>query len=56
MSQERLADAGAAGSLVAWVSSLAAQTLPIVQWIAGLVAIFAGICAAYYHIVKARKR
>lgn len=55
MTPERLADAGAAGSILAWLASIAAQTLPIVQWLAGVVAIFAGICAAIYHIKKASK-
>jgi putative flippase GtrA len=55
VNQERLADFGAAGSIVAWVSSMAVQTLPIVQWLAGVAAIVAGLCAAYYHIRRARK-
>lgn len=53
---ERLADMGAAGSILAWLSSVAVQTLPIVQWIAGIVAILAGLCAAYYHLKKANDR
>jgi hypothetical protein len=51
---ERLADIGAASSILAWVASIAAQTLPIVQWLAGVVAIVAGICAAVYHIKKSQ--
>ena len=56
MTSERIADAGAAGSVLAWLSSLAVQTLPIVQWLAGVVAIIAGICAAYYHVKKTRQK
>lgn len=56
MTPERLADAGAAGSVLAWLSSLAVQTLPIVQWLAGVVAIIAGLCAAYYHVKKVRQK
>lgn len=50
----RLADAGAATSIVAWLSSIAVQALPIIQLIAGVVAIVAGVLAARYHWKKAR--
>lgn len=54
MNHERLADLGAVGSVLAWLSSIAVETLPIIQWLAGAVAIFAGLCAAWYHIKKGR--
>ena len=55
MNHERLADIGAAGSIVAWLASVATATMPIIQWIAALTAIIAGACAAYYHFTRARK-
>lgn len=51
MSGERLADAAAAGSAIGWLASIAVQTLPIIQWLAGLAAIAAGIAAARYHVL-----
>lgn len=51
--QERLADLGAAGAAVGWFTSVAVETLPIIQWLAGVAAIIAALCAAYYHIKKA---
>jgi hypothetical protein len=56
MNSERIADFAAAGSVVGWLSSVAVQTLPIIQWLAGVVAIVAGLAAAYYHIKNARQR
>lgn len=53
---ERVADVGAATSIVGWLASLAAQALPIVQFVAGCVAIIAGLAATYYHVKKARSR
>lgn len=55
MNQERLADIGAAGSIVAWLASVATATMPIVQWLAGVSAIVAGVCAACYHWRKVRE-
>lgn len=55
MNQDRLADIGAAGSIIAWLASLATATMPIVQWLAGVVAIVAGACAAWYHWRKIRE-
>lgn len=54
--KDRLADLGAAGSFLGWLSSIAVQTLPIIQWCAGMVAIVAGLCAAYYHVNKAHSK
>jgi hypothetical protein len=56
MNSERIADVAAAGSFIGWLSSVAVQTLPIIQWLAGLAAIVAGLAAAYYHIQKARQQ
>jgi len=52
MNQERLADVGTAGSIVAWLASVATATMPIVQWLAGVAAIVAGVCSAVYYIRK----
>lgn len=54
MNGERMADAAAAGSVIGWLASVAVQTLPIIQWLAGLAAIGAGVAAARYHILARR--
>lgn len=54
MNNERFADAAAAGSFIGWLASVAVQALPIIQCLAGLAAIVAGIAAARYHIVARR--
>ncbi len=53
---EKAADAAAAVSIPAWVVSLAADALPIVQVLAGLVAIIAGVFAIAVHLRKLRAR
>ena len=45
----RLADAAAATSSLGWMASVAADTLPIFQLLAALVAIVAGGFAITYH-------
>jgi hypothetical protein len=44
-----MADAAAATSTMGWLASVAADTLPIIQAVAGLVAIVAGGFAIAYH-------
>lgn len=51
---ERAADLAAVGSVIGWLSSIAVQTMPIIQWLAGVAAIVAGVAAARYHIVARR--
>lgn len=46
---QRMADAAAATSTMGWLASVAADTLPIIQAVAGLVAIVAGGFAIAYH-------
>lgn len=45
-------DIAAAISLPSWIVSLAADTLPLVQWIAGFVAIVVGVLAIWRHFRK----
>ncbi len=52
---QRAADAAAAVSIPAWLVSLAAQTLPLIQWLAGAVAIVAGIFAIAVHVRRLRR-
>jgi hypothetical protein len=56
MSIERAADTAAAVSLPAWLVSWAVATLPIIQWLAGFIAIVAGGFAIYVHIKKIREK
>ena len=56
MSIEKAADTAAAVSFPAWVVSLAAEALPIVQLIAGIIAIVAGAFAIAVHIRKLREK
>jgi len=51
----RLADAGAATSIASWIISKAVEANPVIQLVAGIVAIFAGLCAARYHLLKAEE-
>ena len=47
---ERAADLAAGMTWLGWLSSVAMQTLPIVQWLAGLLAIVSALFAIrYYH-------
>jgi hypothetical protein len=55
-SPERIADAGVALTGAGWIVSVAVEALPVVQVVAGIVAIIAGCCAAYYHLFKAPRR
>jgi hypothetical protein len=52
----RAADTAAAVSIPAWVVSLAAEALPIVQLIAGVLAIVASIFAIVVHRRKLREK
>lgn len=52
MSVERAADTAAALSVPAWIVSLAAQALPVVQVIAGVLAIVASVFAIIVHVRK----
>jgi hypothetical protein len=55
VSQERLADAGVVTSAGGWIVSHALEAAPVIQDIAGLIAIVAGLCAARYHWLKAQE-
>lgn len=52
---QRIADAGAATSMATAAGLTLSQVNEIVQIVAGLVAIVAGMCAAYYHVTRARR-
>jgi len=51
----RLADAAAATSSLGWMASVAADTLPIFQLLAAVVAIVAGGFAIAYHWSRLHK-
>jgi membrane protein DedA with SNARE-associated domain len=51
----KLADAGAITSGTGWFLSHALQAVPVIQDLAGIIAIIAGLCAARYHWLKARE-
>ena len=51
---QRTADASAAGSAFLAGTAWVAEVEPIVTLAAGIVAIFAGAAAAWYHIERAR--
>lgn len=38
------------------ITSFMATTLPVIQWLAALGAVFSAYAAAYYYIVKARRK
>lgn len=50
----KLADAAAGTSVVGWVASWATDALPIIQAVAGLVAIIAGLFAIAAHYRRLR--
>lgn len=50
----RAADAAAATSAFGWVASWATDALPIIQALAGIVAIVAGCFAIAYHYKRLR--
>jgi hypothetical protein len=52
----RTADTAAALSIPAWVVSLAAEALPIVQVMSGIIAIVAGVFAIVVHWRKLREK
>jgi hypothetical protein len=54
MSVSRAADTAAAVYIPAWVVSLAAEALPIVQLMAGVLAIVASVFAIVVHVKKLR--
>lgn len=41
---------------VSALTSFIATTLPVLQWLAALGAVFSAFAAAYYYIVKARRK
>jgi hypothetical protein len=49
MQNTRAADAAAATSTLGWLASWATDALPIIQAMAGIVAIVAGLFAIAYH-------
>jgi len=49
MTNTRAADAAAATSTLGWLASWATDALPIIQALAGIVAIVAGLFAIAYH-------
>lgn len=55
VSDTRLADTGAAVSVGGWFVTFAVQAEPIIQALAGIVAIIAGVFAARYHYLKAEE-
>jgi len=54
MNGARLADVAAASSFIGWLASLAVKALPIIQCLAGVIAIAAGIAAYRYHTAARR--
>lgn len=52
---QRIADMGAATSVLTVFGLTLSQVNELVQIAAGLVAIVAGCCAAYYHVTRARR-
>lgn len=52
--QHRIADAAAATSGLGWVASWATDALPIIQALAGIVAIVSGGFAIAYYIKRLR--
>lgn len=55
-SVQKAADTAAAVSVPAWLVSLAAEALPVVQLIAGVIAIVAGGFAIAVHWKKLKER
>lgn len=51
----RLADAGAAGSFGGWVLTHVLEAAPLIQELAGLAALCAGIASARYYWKKANE-
>jgi hypothetical protein len=56
MNTDRAADAAAAFSVPAWVISMAANALPLVQVAAGILAIVASCFAIVVHLKKLREK
>jgi hypothetical protein len=56
MNTERAADAAAAFSLPAWLISIAADALPLIQVVAGVLAIIASCFAIIVHRRKLREK
>ena len=52
---QRIADMGAATSVLTVFGLSLSEVNDLVQIAAGLVAIVAGICAAYYHLTRAHR-
>lgn len=50
----RVADAAAATSAFGWIASWATDALPIIQALAGIVAIVAGLFAIAFHYKRLR--
>jgi hypothetical protein len=53
---QRAADTAAAFSIPAWVVSLAADALPLIQVVAGLLAIVASVFAIFVHRRKLKEK
>lgn len=53
---QRVADGAAAVSIPTWVVSVAANSLPVIQWLAGFVAIVAGVVTIAVHIRRWRAK
>jgi hypothetical protein len=53
---QRAADAAATISVPSWLISVAVDTLPLVQWLAGLAAIVAAGFAIVVHLKKLREK
>jgi len=53
--QNAAAHVAAGVSVPAWLVSMAANTLPVVQWIAGMVAICSGVLAIACYVKRLRR-
>jgi hypothetical protein len=56
MNTQRAADAAATISIPSWLISIAADALPLVQVVAGLLAIAASVFAIFVHLKKLREK
>jgi intracellular septation protein A len=52
----KIATTAASVSLPSWIVSVAANSLPVVQWVAGVVAIVAGVLTIMIHVRKLSRR
>jgi hypothetical protein len=56
MNTQRAADAAATISIPSWLISIAADALPLIQVVAGLLAIAASVFAIFVHRKKLREK